>query len=74
MSALHQPVVLATWNLVSGQQDPFDQGRYLTCYYFKGKSIVLHLLNGAELRTHYREDREEKKAQHPVGFEPTTSP
>ena len=44
----------------------------LLCY-FKGKSIVLHLLKGAELKTHNREDREEKKAQHPMGFEPTTS-
>ena len=38
-----------------------------------GKSVVLHLLKGPELRKHFWEDREEKKAQHPVGFEPTTS-
>ena len=31
------------------------------------------LLKGPELRTHYCEDREEKKAQHQVGFEPATS-
>ena len=41
--------------------------------FFVGKLVVLHLLEGPELRTHYWEDREEKKAQHPAGFEPTTS-
>ena len=29
--------------------------------FFVGKSVVLHLFEGPELRTHYREDREEKK-------------
>ena len=38
-----------------------------------GKSVKLHILEGLELRMHYWEDREEKKAQHPAGFEPTTS-
>ena len=29
--------------------------------YFAGKSVVLPLLKGPELRMHYQEDREEKK-------------
>ena len=38
--------------------------------FFYGKILVLHLLQGPELRVHHRE---EKKAQHPARFEPTTS-
>ena len=34
---------------------------------------MLHLLKGPELRMHYWEDSEKKKAQHLVVFEPTTS-
>ena len=34
---------------------------------------MLPLLEGPELMTHNWEDREEKKAQHPAGFKPTTS-
>ena len=41
--------------------------------FFVGISVVLHLLEGLELRMHYWEDREEKKAHHPAGFESTTS-
>ena len=41
--------------------------------FFVGKSAVLHLFEGRQLRTHYGEGREEKKAQHAAGFEPTTS-
>ena len=33
---------------------------------------MLHLHEGPELTTHCRKNREEKKAQHPAGFEPTT--
>ena len=42
-------------------------------HFFVGKSVVLLLLEGPELRAHYWEDWEEKKAHHPGGFEPTTS-
>ena len=38
--------------------------------FFIEKYLVLHLLEGPELRVHHRA---EKKAQHPAGFEPTTS-
>ena len=31
----------------------------------------MHLLKVPELRMYYWEDGEEKKAQHPAGFEPT---
>ena len=34
---------------------------------------MLHLQEGPELRMHYWWDRGDKKAQHPAGFEPTTS-
>ena len=34
---------------------------------------MLCLFEGPELRKHYREDREEKKAQHQVEFKPMTS-
>ena len=37
------------------------------------ESVVLHLFEGPELWTHYLEDRGERKAQHPAGFEPMTS-
>ena len=41
---------------------------------FTGKSEVLHLYEGPDLRTHYWLDREEKKkAQHLEGFKPTNS-
>ena len=41
---------------------------------FIGKSVVLHLCEGPELRRHYWQDRKEKKkAKHPAEFEPTTS-
>ena len=39
-----------------------------------GESVVLHLLEGPELRTHHTERIEKRKnAQRPAGFEPTTS-
>ena len=38
-----------------------------------GTPEVLHLNEGPELRTHYCWDREEIKAQHPAGFESTSS-
>ena len=38
-----------------------------------GKSVMVNFFKGPELRMHYLEDREEIKAQHPVGFKPTTS-
>ena len=38
-----------------------------------GKSVVLHLLKGPELKMHYWEDREEKKSPHSEGFELTIS-
>ena len=41
--------------------------------FFEGKSVVLHLLEGPELRTRYWEDRKEKKVQHLVEFKPTTT-
>ena len=41
--------------------------------FFVGKSVVLHLLERPDLRTHHWEDCVEKKAQHPSGFEPMTS-
>ena len=41
--------------------------------FYIGKSVVLSLHEGPELRRHYREDREKKQAQHPSGFEPMTS-
>ena len=41
--------------------------------FFVGKSVVLPVLEGPKLRTHFWEGREEKKAQH-LGFEPTTFP
>ena len=34
---------------------------------------MLHLFEWPKLRTHYLEDREEKRAQHPAEFEPTNS-
>ena len=40
---------------------------------FKGKSEVLHLYEGPELRMHRWEKREEKKALQPAGFKLTTS-
>ena len=33
---------------------------------------MLYLLKEPGLKTHYREDRKRKKAQHPDRFEPTT--
>ena len=35
--------------------------------------LSIYILKGPELKTHYYEDREEKRAHHPAGFEPTTS-
>ena len=35
--------------------------------------VVSHIPEGPELRMLYLEDREEKKAQHLMGFEPATS-
>ena len=49
------------------------QGAWLSVF-FIGKSEVLHLHQGPELRMYYWYDREaKKKAQHPAGFEPMIS-
>ena len=37
-----------------------------------GLGYFFHLFEGPEFRTHYREDREEKRAQRPAGFKPPT--
>ena len=50
-----------------------SQAARLSIYFFIGKSVVLQLHEGPELRMDYWWDREEEKTQHPAGFKLTTS-
>ena len=64
------PVHRLAMMIIVPQRNGFDSQLKLSIV---GKSELLHLLEGPEFSTHNWEDREEKKAQHPVGFKPTTS-
>ena len=48
-------------------------GWYLARHIFVGKSVVLHLDKGSDLKMHYWCEREERKAHYLAGLEPMTS-
>ena len=48
------------------------QTAWLSIYFYIGKSVVLHLREGPELRMHFDWMEKRKKAQHPLRLEPTT--
>ena len=64
---------LESWGLRPSENKVFCPIHVNQTCFASSCTALKDLFEGPELRTHYWEDAEEKKAQHPAGFKPATS-